>query len=116
MRAHEAFNRSAFSQLVNSAGGRGFRIAAGLTFLAVGLTHRRRRAGIAAIAWSFFPLSAGLLDLCWISLALGGPASGATIRALGTGVDERRPDARALTRRWRGVSAASPSPARPTTS
>jgi hypothetical protein len=84
MRAHEAFNRSAFSQLVNSVGGRVFRVAAGMMFLGAGLKHRHRARGIAALAWSFFPLSAGLLDICWISVALGGPASGATIRALGS--------------------------------
>lgn len=84
MRAHEAFNRSVFSQLVNSAGGRVFRVAAGAMFLGAGLRYRHRAAGVAALAWSFFPLSAGLLDVCWISLVLGGPASGATIRALGS--------------------------------
>lgn len=84
MRAHEAFNRSEFSQLVNSAGGRAFRTVAGLAFLGAGLRHRQTAAGVAAIAWSFFPLSAGILDLCWISIVLGGPASGASIRALGT--------------------------------
>lgn len=84
MRAHDAFNRSAFSQLVNSAGGRIFRVVAGLTFLGAGLRYRHTASGVAAMAWSFFPLSAGILDLCWISLALGGPASGATIRQLGT--------------------------------
>jgi hypothetical protein len=95
MRAHEAFNRSSFSQLVNSAGGRVFRVAAGTVFLGAGLMYRHRAPGIAAMAWSFFPLSAGLLDICWISLALGGPASGATIRALGRRTRaDARPDAR----------------------
>jgi hypothetical protein len=84
MCAHEAFNRSAFSQLVNSVGGRAFRVAAGMMFLGVGLKYRHRAPGVAALAWSFFPLSSGLLDICWFSLALGGPASGATIRALGS--------------------------------
>lgn len=90
MRAHEAFNRSAFSQLINSTGGRVFRVAAGTMFLGAGLAYRHRAAGVAALAWSFFPLSAGLLDVCWISLALGGPASGAAIRALGSQGRSRR--------------------------
>jgi hypothetical protein len=84
MRAHEAFNRSSFSQLVNSGGGRVFRVVAGMMFLGAGLKYRHRAPGVAALAWSFFPLSAGLLDICWFSLALGGPASGTTIRALGS--------------------------------
>jgi hypothetical protein len=59
------------------------RIVAGLTFLGAGLRHRHTASGVAAMAWSFFPLSAGILDLCWISIVLGGPASGASIRQLG---------------------------------
>jgi hypothetical protein len=53
-----------------------------LAFLAAGIAYRRRPLGIAALAWSFFPLSAGALDLCWVSAALGGPISGVRIRAL----------------------------------
>jgi len=82
MRAHEVFNRSGFSQLINSAGGRAFRLIAGVVFLALGFTYRHHVAGIAAMAWSFFPLTAGLFDICWISIVLGGPASGRTIRGL----------------------------------
>ena len=82
MSLHETFNRSAFSQLVNSGGGRVFRLAAGLAFLAVGWTYRGHPLGIAAMVWSFFPLTAGALDICWISLALGGPLSGSKIRCL----------------------------------
>jgi hypothetical protein len=33
------------------------------------------------MAWSALPLSAGALDLCYISAVLGGPISGAKIRA-----------------------------------
>ncbi len=82
MSAHEAFNRSAFSQLVNGRAGRVFRLIAGTGFLVAGLANRDRPLGRLSIAWSIFPLSAGALDLCWISAALGGPLSGARIRAL----------------------------------
>ncbi len=78
---HEAFNRSGFSQLVNSPAGRVFRLVAGATFLAAGWVHRAHPAGVAAMAWSVLPLSAGAFDVCWISAVLGGPLSGAKIRA-----------------------------------
>jgi hypothetical protein len=78
--AHEAFNRSAFSQFVNSTAGRVLRLAAGTGFLVAGLAYRDRPLGLASMAWSVLPLSAGALDLCWLSAALGGPLSGAKIR------------------------------------
>jgi hypothetical protein len=78
--AHEAFNRSAFSQFVNSTAGRILRLAAGTGFLVAGVAYRDRPLGLASMAWSVFPLSSGALDLCWISAALGGPLSGAKIR------------------------------------
>lgn len=82
MSVHEVFNRSAFSQLVNSGGGRVFRVAAGIGFLAVGWAYRSQPLGALALAWSVLPLSAGALDVCWISAALGGPLSGDKIRCL----------------------------------
>jgi hypothetical protein len=80
--AHEAFNRSGFSQLINSTGGRAFRLVAGAAFLVAGVTVRARPLGAALLAWSAFPLSAGAFDVCWISAALGGPLSGSRIRAM----------------------------------
>jgi hypothetical protein len=82
MRAHETFNRSSFSQLINGSGGRVFRLAAGTAFLVAGFVNRDHPLGVAALAWSVFPLTAGAFDVCWISAALGGPLSGAKIRAL----------------------------------
>ncbi len=82
MSTHEAFNRSSFSQAINSSGGRLFRLVAGSSFLLVGLAYRDRPLGVAALVWSVFPLSAGIFDICWISAALGGPLSGAKIRAM----------------------------------
>lgn len=79
---HVAFNRSGFSQLINSGAGRLFRLAAGTAFLVVGYAFRTHAAGIAAMAWGLLPLSAGALDLCYVSALLGGPVSGERIRAL----------------------------------
>ena len=78
---HEDFNRSPLSRFLNSPAGRGFRIGAGIAFLAVGYLWRDHGLGLAAITWSIFPLTAGGFDVCYISAALGGPLSGSTIRA-----------------------------------
>lgn len=79
-RASDAFNGSGFSRFINSGAGRVFRVVAGLGFLAIGARLHDRALGVAALAWSVLPLSAGGLDLCYISAALGGPLSGAKIR------------------------------------
>jgi hypothetical protein len=76
-----AFNRSGFSRFLNSPAGRIFRVAAGLGFLAVGYMYRGHALGVLSMVWSVFPLSAGVLDICYISALLGGPLSGAKIRA-----------------------------------
>lgn len=79
---HASFNRSGFSRFINGTrAGRVLRVAAGVAWLAVGWAYRAHPLGIAAMAWSFFPLSAGALDLCWISAALGGPLAGSQIRS-----------------------------------
>ena len=80
VRARDAFNRSGFSRFINSGAGRIFRVAAGIGFLAIGARFHKRALGVAALAWSVLPLSAGGLDLCYISGALGGPLAGAKIR------------------------------------
>lgn len=78
----EKFNRSQFSRWLNSGTGRLFRIFAGAMFLIVGIVYYPSPLAIVSIIWSIFPLSAGLFDLCYISLALGGPFQGPKIRAL----------------------------------
>ena len=80
VRACDAFNQSSFSRFLNSPAGRIFRVLAGLGFVAMGARFHRRALGVAALAWSLLPLSAGGLDLCYISAALGGPLSGAKVR------------------------------------
>jgi hypothetical protein len=80
--AHEMFNQSGFSRFINSRSGRVFRLVAGSAFLLGGYVYRDHAAGIAAMVWSVLPLSAGAFDLCYVSAVLGGPVSGAKIRAL----------------------------------
>lgn len=75
------FHRSPFGRFINSSAGRAFRLAAGTVFLAVGLRHRHTAAGKASLFWSILPLSAGGLDICYVSAALGGPLRGAVCRA-----------------------------------
>ena len=80
-RLEESFNRSGFSRFLNSPSGRIFRLAAGLGFLAIGFIFRGHTLGVASMVWGVFPLSAGALDICYISALLGGPLSGKKIRA-----------------------------------
>jgi hypothetical protein len=77
----EGFNRSGLSRFLNSPAGRVFRVAAGLGFLTVGYLNRGHTLGVLSMVWGVFPLSAGALDICYISAVLGGPISGAKIRA-----------------------------------
>jgi hypothetical protein len=80
-RFEETFNRSGFSQFLNSSAGRIFRFAAGMVFLVVGYVYRSHTLGVVSMAWGVFPLSAGALDICYISALLRGPLSGAKIRS-----------------------------------
>jgi hypothetical protein len=80
MALHEDFNRSAFSHFLNSSAGRVFRVAAGCAFLIVGYFLRAHPLGVLSMFWSILPLTAGGLDVCYISAVLGGPLSGRTIR------------------------------------
>jgi hypothetical protein len=80
----EGFNRSGFARFINSPLGRAFRIVAGVGFLAIGLlaVTGGQMIGVVSIVWGVLPLSAGLLDICYISAALGGPISGKQIRSV----------------------------------
>ena len=75
------FNRSGFARFLNSPAGRVFRIVAGMGFLILGLIFRDHLLGVLLLVWSVFPLSAGALDICYISAALGGPLAGKQIRS-----------------------------------
>ena len=79
---YEAFNRSSFSKFLNSQSGRIFRLVAGAGFLVVGFVYRHHALGVLSMAWSALPLSAGALDICYISALLGGPLSGAKIHSM----------------------------------
>jgi hypothetical protein len=77
----EAFNRSGFSRFINSSVGRIFRIVAGIGFLVIGYFYSDHLLGVLSMVWSILPLSAGALDICYISALLGGPISGDKIRS-----------------------------------
>jgi len=76
----ETFNRSRFSHFINRPPGRIFRVLAGAAFLIFGFLFRHHLLGVLSMIWSVLPLTAGLFDVCYISVALGGPFSGAIIR------------------------------------
>ena len=80
MSSAEAFNQSRFSRFLNSSAGRVFRLIAGTGFLVVGYLFRDHPLGVISMLWSVLPLSAGALDICYVSAVLGGPLSGAKIR------------------------------------
>jgi hypothetical protein len=80
-KSEEAFNRSGFSRFLNSPAGRIFRLVAGTGFLVVGYIYRSHTLGVLSMVWSVLPLSAGALDICYVSALLGGPLSGAKIRS-----------------------------------
>jgi hypothetical protein len=81
MRPYESFNQSGFSKFLNNTGGRIFRLAAGMAFLAVGFMYRDHALGLLSMAWGVLPLSAGVFDICYVSALLGGPLSGTKIRS-----------------------------------
>jgi hypothetical protein len=81
--AAERFNRSGFGRFINARSGRVFRLGVGTGFLGAGLVMLPSPFGIGLLTWSLLPLSAGALDICWISVALGGPLAGRRIRAIG---------------------------------
>ncbi len=89
MSRQKAFNRSGFSKFMNSPAGRMFRLVAGIGFLVIGYIYRHHALGVLSMAWSIFPLSAGALDICYISAVLGGPISGAKIRSESKEVQDR---------------------------
>ncbi len=80
-RLSDAFNRSGFSHFLNRPAGRVFRVAMGVGFLVVGYVFRSHPLGVASFVWGVLPLSAGVLDICYLSALLGGPLSAAKIRA-----------------------------------
>jgi hypothetical protein len=82
MSAAARFNQTGFSRFINSPAGRVFRLGAFVAFLTVGILLRHSPVGIALMAWSIVPLTAGSWNLCYISGLLGGPFSSKKIREL----------------------------------
>ncbi|MGA2363708.1 MAG: hypothetical protein ABSG73_14795 [Candidatus Aminicenantales bacterium] len=78
--ARRSLQSIGFLAIINSPAGRIFRLVAGTGFLVVGYVYRDHALGVLSMAWSALPLSAGALDLCYVSALLGGPLSGAKIR------------------------------------
>ncbi len=81
MSLHESFRQSRFSHFLNGPSGRIFRVVAGIGFLVLGYAYRSHPLGVLSMVWGVLPLSAGALDICYISAVLGGPLSGAKIRS-----------------------------------
>lgn len=75
MKIFEMFNYSPFGCWINSPSGRFFRLSAGIAFLAAGLFLWPATTGMALLGWSIIPLIAGVFNVCWVSLVLGGPFS-----------------------------------------
>ena len=72
----ESFGRYGFAKFINSPAGRIARIVVGLALIVWGYTS----GGIVLIIIGLIPLAAGALDLCLISVLLGGPISGKKLR------------------------------------
>jgi hypothetical protein len=82
MSAAARFNQTGFSRFINSPAGRVFRLGAAAAFLTTGILLRHSPLGIALMAWSIVPLTAGGFNLCYISGLLGGPFSSTRIREM----------------------------------
>jgi hypothetical protein len=79
MSSHEAFNQSGFSKFLDSSAGWIVRFVAGIRFLVVGFVYRSHLLGVLSMVWSILPLSAGAIDISYVSATLGDPLSGLKI-------------------------------------
>jgi hypothetical protein len=80
------FARSGFAQFMASPAGRVLRVVAGVGMVAGGVILREdgtTTGGTVLAAAGLVPLSAGALDLCWLSPLFGGPLRGDAIRSAG---------------------------------
>jgi hypothetical protein len=76
-----AFAQSGLAQFLASGAGRVVRAVAGFALIWWGFSHRTGGIGIVVMLIGVVPLAAGVFDFCVLSRALGGPFSGAAIRA-----------------------------------
>jgi hypothetical protein len=74
-----AFADTSVARFVASPAGRIVRVVAGLLLIYAGLLMGTA-VGWGVVAIGLVPLSAGLLDLCYLSALLGGPIRGKQIR------------------------------------
>ena len=78
-----AFAQSGLAQFLASGAGRALRSVAGLALIWWGFSHRADAIGTLVMFLGVVPLAAGVFDFCLLSRVLGGPLSGAAIRAAG---------------------------------
>lgn len=78
----EGFETTGFAQFIASPAGRVLRGVAGAAMIGGGIAIGDGGGTALAIAGAL-PLSAGILDLCYISALFGGPIRGEDIRAAG---------------------------------
>jgi hypothetical protein len=76
-----AFADSGLVQFLASGAGRVVRAVAGLVLIWWGFSHRAGAIGVVIMLIGLVPLAAGIFDFCVLSRILGGPFSGAAIRA-----------------------------------
>ena len=74
-----AFADTSFARFVASPAGRIVRVVAGLLLIYVGWSIGSTMGWVLLVI-GLVPLSAGLLDLCFVSALLGGPIQGKQIR------------------------------------
>jgi len=79
-----SFASTGFAQFIAGRSGRLLRIVAGIALIAGGIALRDSTAGTILMVVGVVPLAAGLFDFCLLSPLLGGPFSGARIRACRT--------------------------------
>jgi len=78
-----SFAESRIAQFLASGAGRTVRAVAGLALIWWGFSHRSGPVGVLVMLIGVIPLAAGVFDFCVLSRLLGGPFSGAAIRAQG---------------------------------
>jgi hypothetical protein len=76
-----AFAQTGLAQFLASGAGRTIRAVAGLALIWWGFSHRGGALGMIVMLVGLIPLAAGVFDFCLLSRVLGGPLSGAAIRA-----------------------------------
>lgn len=82
MSTSDTFCQSGAARFINSVAGRIVRVVVGLCLVAWGFALREDAIGILFMMVGIVPLLAGVFDLCMLSAFLGGPVTGAEVRAI----------------------------------